>query len=100
MKKILLLVVVMYFSILSCTEDDDKYMDNGTITGIDFRECFCCGGYFIDINDSTYRFDSLPIGSNISLGNAVFPIPVKLDWQMEDTLCIGDEINVLKINKR
>jgi hypothetical protein len=100
MKKIFLLAFLILIGISSCTEDESEYKSNGTILGVDFRECFCCGGYFIDIDDSTYRFDTLPLGSKISLDNPVFPIPVKLDWEMADTICLGDEINVLRITKR
>jgi len=24
------------------------------------RKCICCGGFYIEIEDSTYRFDSIP----------------------------------------
>ena len=72
-------------------------MSKGTITGIDFRECVCCCGYFIDINDSTYRFFTIPTRSDVSLENPVFPIYVELDWTIADSVCLGDEIKVLNI---
>ena len=100
MNKIFLLMVIIFFGLLSCTDDNGNYMDEGTITGIDFRECSCCGGYFIAIKDSTYRFKSLPAGSNIIADNPKFPIYVKLDWTMDDTLCLGDEIKVFRITFR
>lgn len=100
MKKTIFVGILLIIGILSCTEDENMFMSNGVITDIDFRECSCCGGFFIDINDSTYRFFTIPEGSNLSLENPVFPIYVKLDWAKADTLCLGDEIKVLRIEKR
>jgi len=100
MKSIIFIGVILFLGVPSCSEDGSEFMNNGTITGIDFRECVCCGGYFIDINDSTYRFFTLPANSEVSLDNPVFPIYVKLDWAKADTVCLGDEIKVLRIQKR
>ena len=100
MKSIILIGVILLLAFSSCSEDGNEFMNNGTITGIDFRECVCCGGYYIDINDSTYRFFTLPANSEVPLDNPVFPIYVKLDWAKADTVCLGDEIKVLKIKKR
>lgn len=100
MKKIIYAAVVLMILAIACNENENKYRDYGTITGIDFRECFCCGGYFIEIRDSTYRFLNLPAGSDIGLENAKFPVYVKLDWQIADSLCLGDEIKVFRIAKR
>ena len=100
MKSIIFIGVILLLSFSSCSEDGSEFMSNGTITGIDFRECVCCGGYYIDINDSTYRFFTLPINSEVPLDNPVFPIYVKLDWAKADTICLGDEIKVLTRQKR
>lgn len=100
MKSIIFIGVILLLAFSSCSEDGSEFMSNGTITGIDFRECVCCGGYFIDINDSTYRFFTIPANSEVQLENTVFPIYVKLDWVKADTVCLGDEIKVLRIQKR
>jgi hypothetical protein len=100
MKSIIFIGVILLLCFSSCSEDGSEFMSNGTITGIDFRECVCCGGYFIEINDSTYRFYTMPSGSDVPLENPVFPIYVKLDWAKADTVCLGDEIKVLRIEKR
>lgn len=99
MKKLIFLTLLVIPILIGCDENDS--MDEGVITGVDTRECLCCGGYFIDIKNSTYRFQSLPSESGIDLtNNPVFPINVKLSWKMKDTLCLGDEIIVLKISKK
>jgi len=100
MKRIILVGIFLILGFSSCTEDENEFMSNGTITGFDSRECVCCGGYFIVINDSTYRFFELPSGSKINLDNPTFPIYVKLNWAKADNVCLGDEIKVLRIEKR
>ena len=100
MNKLFFIGILLLIGISSCSEDENEFMNNGIITGIDFRECSCCGGYFIDIKDSTYRFFTIPTGSDVSLENPVFPIYVKLDWAKADSVCLGDEIKVIKIKLR
>jgi hypothetical protein len=75
------------------------YHSTGKITGSDMRKCVCCGGWFIDFNDSTYRFYELPDNSDINLENAVFPIVVKLNWSVVNQPCLGDEIAISSIKK-
>lgn len=100
MKKLIFAVMLLAIAIVSCTEEENEYLSDGTITGADARECICCGGYFIDINDSTYRFYELPEPNDIDLINAVFPIFVKLDWAKADFVCLGDEIKIFRIKLR
>jgi hypothetical protein len=75
-------------------------MNNGAITGPDVRECSCCGGYFIEIENITYRFFELPANSEIDLINARFPVYVRLDWQNDPNACLGDEIFVMRIERK
>ena len=78
-KKILFAVLLLTSVILSCEKEED-YHSTAVITGPDVRDCICCGGYFIEIGDSTYNFDTLPTTSKIDLTTETFPLPVKLDW--------------------
>lgn len=101
MIKIILGSVLLIIIAISCTQvEDKKYASEGVITEIDIRECSCCGGYFIEIGDSTYRFTVLPPGSNVNLANPSFPIAVKLDWKASANRCLGDEIDVLRMQLR
>ena len=96
------IAVILLLSVFSCSlqEDENGFRSNGVITGFDSRECSCCGGYFIEIQDSTYRFYDVPDGSRIDLEDPNFPINVKLDWQKDPEVCLGDEIIVLRIEEQ
>ena len=87
-------------SIASCSMDEDEFRSDGTITGYDIRECSCCGGFFIEIDNVTYRFLDLPNNSTLNPDNPTFPIYVKLDWTKDANACLGDEIIVSRIEKR
>ena len=71
----------------------------GTITGPDFRECGCCGGYFIEIGEEVFRFYDEPYCSDLSLdaANIIFPLDVWVDWKADTAACMGDEILLEKI---
>lgn len=83
-----------------CRDSDppvvDK-MDPGIITGLDPRDCMCCGGWFIRIKDTTYRFDQVPADCKIDFSTVTYPLNVRLEWKKKDTTCLGDEIWVLKL---
>lgn len=95
MKK--LLFIGLLLSLLAGCKKEDKFMDSGTITGLDPRDCMCCGGWFILVKDTVRRFDQVPVGCVIDFSTITYPVKVKLDWQKKDTLCIGDEIIVSKM---
>ncbi len=72
----------------------------GVITGPDLRMCICCGGWYIQIDQTTFEFDSLPLNSNIILQKDPFPIAVQLDWQLSDVSgCPDKRIIIHKITK-
>ena len=91
----ILLAVILF----SCDKEDENFQSSGLITGPDIRECICCGGYFIEIEDSTYNFDSLPESSGIDLSSETFPVAVKLDWDMDRTCGDIKYINIIRIKK-
>jgi hypothetical protein len=99
MKTMSYVLLIIFYCILfsSCQEDDFK--SSGIITGYDIRECICCGGFFIDIENETYRFYEVPQNSRLNLDNPSFPIYVKLDWTKDPNACLGDEIIVLRIEQ-
>ena len=94
------LTFITFFTLtVSCSKDKANFQSHGTITGPDYRECLCCGGWFIDISDSTYNFDKLPASSNIDLTTATFPIQVKLDWSLKNTCGNIQYIDIMRIEK-
>lgn len=98
MKIKIIAMVILCFMLVTCMKDND-FGQRGTITGIDLRECLCCGGWFININDSTYRFFELSDQNNIDLKNASFPVEVILTWKKNPNSCLGDEIIITRIEK-
>jgi hypothetical protein len=76
---------------------DSGYQDTGTVFGFDYIKCMCCGGYFIEINEDTLRFDQMPENQAINFDSLGFPVEVYLDWHHKDPKCLGDEIIVDRI---
>lgn len=99
MKKIILLMLVILVTTISCKKEPQEGY-NGKITGYDLRMCACCGGTLIVINNATYRFDSLPPNSGIDLSKDTFPIYVVVAYHKKSTQCLGDEIVIDKIRKQ
>jgi hypothetical protein len=94
-----ILYSILLFAAFSSCRDECERFSIGLITGPDYRECVCCGGYFIEIDKDTYRFSSeeLPEGS-IDLVDAQFPIKVRVRWHLKENGCLGDEILITKIS--
>ena len=99
--KILLAICLIILCFVCCQKGiNNDYQSNGIITGPDIRMCACCGGWYIQIDGSTYEFDSLPGNSNIDLQKDSFPILVKLDWQLSNQIACPDKrITVIRIIK-
>ena len=92
---------IIIFGFICCHKDNNEdYKSKGKILGPDYRECACCGGFYIQIDSLTYEFDSIPTNSNINLQKDTFPISVKLDWQLSDNpACPNKRISIQKIIK-
>jgi hypothetical protein len=95
-----LIILSLSIGVISSCEKEERYQSSGVITGPDMRFCACCGGYFIEIEDSNYNFETLPSSSGIDLLKDTFPINVNLDWTFERD-CGGIQyIEITKIVKR
>jgi hypothetical protein len=100
MMKVLLLTAILII-MLSCS-DNVNNNDNlipAVITGPDYRDCVCCGGWIILIDSINYNFDRVPEGSSINLDNEKFPLNVNVLW-MVDTIPCGNRILLKKLQKR
>ena len=93
MKSVFFLLIFAGFTLFACQDDTAPdtcaNLQEGKITGQDYRKCACCGGWFLQTADTTYMFVSLPEGSDIDLQNATFPIPVKFDFTPDSSICNG-----------
>ena len=98
-KKALLVILTLVAIIISC-DKEENYQSTGVITGPDVRDCICCGGFFIEIDDSTYNFESLPASSGIDLIEDTFPINVNLDWTFDRECGDIEYIDISKIKKQ
>lgn len=102
--KVFLFAGVLSMLLFGCYNLTDKeYRSEGTITGADYRMCPspCCGGWFIQIAGTTYEFDTLPSGSDINLQKEIFPLTVRLDWQLSDMPdCPTKRISILRITRK
>jgi hypothetical protein len=106
MKRIILLVLLFSVSLLSCKKEPKAEAEfNGEIIGADPTMCGCCGGYFINIENTVYRFDSLPPNNGIDLtslkGKYITPIYVVVSWHKGNKPCIGGDFIIIdKIRKK
>jgi hypothetical protein len=98
MKKILASIVLLFLlscmkgSFGDCHKDKDpnatapKFKEDiATLTATDYTACICCGGIFIDINNTQYRLVKWPTSFDIS--GRSFPIKVKLTWKVQNEAC-------------
>lgn len=99
-KSVLFSLVLLTTFTLACEKNkDNDYQATAVITGPDLGECICCGGYFIEIGDSTYNFDTLPANSKIDLTTETFPVAVKLDWTYDKKCGDNQYIQISRIAK-
>ncbi|MCP4460954.1 MAG: hypothetical protein GY816_23480 [Cytophagales bacterium] len=101
MKKLKLISLGILLSLSSCSDasQENDLKSVGTITGQDFRMCLCCRGWFIEVNNESYRFSDLPDKSSINLVSEELPIEVYVDWTLDQNSCLGDEIIIERIEK-
>jgi hypothetical protein len=99
MKVIRMLFIV--FTMIACAKESSEYRSTGTITGSDPTMCACCGGWFINIENTQYRIISMPDNFALDLAKETFPVTVKLDWLLATTGCPAEfnRITVSRIRK-
>ncbi len=92
-------IIVIILTLVSCKKSNsDDFKSKGIILGPDLGMCICCGGYKIKIDTIIYNFDSVPKNSNINVQKEIFPLPVKLDWNIIQPGC-ANWIKIQKIRK-
>lgn len=99
------LVLIVFLTTCDKAKKDD-FAAKGVITGYDFRECICCGGWLINLNsDSTelYTVDTRYIDKypdNLVLDSTtVFPVFIRLDYTNSAANC-GQAIDISRFEYR
>lgn len=86
--------------LFSCEDEKMEFRDAAVITGPDLGQCICCGGYFIEIGDSTYNFEKLPEESSIDLTSDEYPIEVNIDWESDKKCGNNQYIEITRIERK
>ena len=94
MKNKMLLPIGLLLFLGACRHDpikkeptgDDWRTAEGHITGFDYRKCWCCSGYFFKTVDTTYLF-YMPVEGGIEVNEATLPVPVKVTFKPDTTVC-------------
>ncbi len=106
--KILYTITLSSLLFLGCSKDDAfTTSSNAIITGIDYRFCLCyCGGYFIEIDDNTYRFNQgFPPSNNefgVDLSRENLPMEVTVQWKLtpvDEDCSASDRITIISLKK-
>lgn len=108
MKRLLPIAALLALFFTSCSKnelrkDPDTTQSEAVITGIDYTECGCCGGYIFSIvANPAYGRDfltlNLPAGSGID-ENTKFPVYVTMNWKMDTSYC-NNRIIVTALEKK
>lgn len=98
MKRIFFFAIFI-FLLGACEETaPNPNLDKGVITGYDLRFCPCCGGVFIEIQNDTFRYYTVPDTTFQFTANDL-PLNVLVDWSPQANQCLGDEIDIFHIEK-
>lgn len=99
MKRLLLFLFSLAL-LTGCAEEEEFSLDNGIILGRDNRFCGCCGGWFIEINDTQYLFKELPAGSGFEISDNNLPQAVSVSWEQKENACLPNEIIIVSIKEQ
>lgn len=81
----------------------DEYPAKGVLVGYDPRDCACCGGFFINLdNNMTFNPNTKVTGSlpaEFIFDPSEFPLKVQFAWTTGGG-CLIDNIVVTKIKRR
>lgn len=110
MKYILLsFLFISGIGLASCNKDFNGASNesNAVITGYDFSECSCCGGYMISMVNSTQyngkNFLAAALPGNyqdITPQSSIYPIYVNIKWYIDSTKCNNRYIVVTEMTKK
>lgn len=98
-------IIGLFFIMLSCLacgkeakNDCPNNLESGSIIGIDFTLCPCCGGYWIEVGNDTLRAFVLP--DNIEIADTSFSngidIPICLSYEKSTDCNVFEELIVIQ----
>jgi hypothetical protein len=102
----ILLLVFGLFLFPSCNKKKTvPSFQKAVITGFDYRKCGCCGGLLINFSNNTNSFDGeyrLVSNDPVELGiddSTVFPVYLKVRWEIDRSRCDGNYITIKEFEK-
>jgi hypothetical protein len=80
----------LFLFLLSSCNKSKTYQAEGTLKGVDYALCVCCGGVILEVKDMTgnFRIDSLPFMPVQKLYNLSFPQKIQFNYSRIDS-CAG-----------
>ena len=103
MRKVIIILTACLFLIGSPSCSEDCQLNLVILTGTDYRECACCGGFMIDFSNNPEPYagefrltQELPANSGITY-TSEFPIYAWIKWKPLGEPC--EFIEVLYIRK-
>jgi hypothetical protein len=101
MRLIIILLLSISLAGTSCIKD--PYPVKGMLVGYDLRDCACCGGYLLNLNDdTTWNAGTKVAGvlpSNLVFSPDDMPLRVQFDY-VDGGTCLPESITVTKIKRR
>lgn len=106
MKKYFFILVFLFSMVFFGCKKGHSFESNATLIGYDMRECPCCGGLEITIDNvkppdgwSFFLVNELP--PDFKLGdNPHFPIKVSIDYSIDTIHCFKNMVNISRIQRR
>jgi hypothetical protein len=85
-----ILIPILLIFLLACCNKSKDYQEEGTITGVDYALCVCCGGVILEVKDlpGNFRIDSLPFMPVQKLYGLSFPQRIQFNYSGIDS-CAG-----------
>ena len=98
-----LFLLLITFSLASTSCIKDPYPAKGVLVGYDPRDCACCGGFFVNLNnDTTVNANTKVAGSlpsGFTFDASEFPLRVQFAYQNGGG-CLPENITITKIKRR
>jgi hypothetical protein len=99
----LIIILILSISLASTSCIKDPYPVKGMLVGYDPRDCACCGGYLLNLNDdTTWNAETKVAGtlpSNLVFSPDDLPLRVQFDYRDGGT-CLPESITIIRIKRR